>query len=119
MVPPEADGALVSHRFPTYEIDRSKASPEYFRHLIRTKRFVYDVACASPGGAGRNRVLNRRQFLDIVVTLPSLEEQERIANLLNLMDRKITLLERLRQQVELQKRGVLSKLLSGEIAVQA
>ncbi len=119
IVPPKADGALVSHRFPTYQFDRTKALPEYFRHLIRTRRFVFDVACASPGGAGRNRVLDRKEFLEIPVTLPSPAEQQVIAGLLDGLDREIELLERLHQAVALQKRAVLSRLISGEISVPA
>ncbi len=119
IVPPEADGALVSHRFPTYEFDQTKALPEYFRHVIRTRRFVFDVACASPGGAGRNRVLNRREFLEIPLKLPSIEEQARIADLLNGVDCEIDLLERLQHQIELYKRALLNCLLSGEIPIPA
>jgi hypothetical protein len=33
IVPPEADGALVSHRFPTYEVDEKRVLVEYLRHL--------------------------------------------------------------------------------------
>jgi type I restriction enzyme, S subunit len=119
IVPPNADGALVSHRFPTYQFDRTKALPEYFRHLIQTRRFVFDVACASPGGAGRNRVLNRKEFLEILVTLPSPAEQQAIASFLDGLDREIELLERLHQAVGLQNRALLSRLLSGEISVSA
>jgi type I restriction enzyme S subunit len=119
IVPPEADGALVSHRFPTYEFDRTRALPEYFRHLIQMKRFVFDVACASPGGAGRNRVLNRRQFLEIPVTLPSVEEQHLIATILNRLDGEIDLLKQLQQLLELTKRGLLSRLIVGEISAPA
>lgn len=119
IVPPNADGALVSHRFPTYEFDRTKALPEFFRHLIRTRRFVFDVACASPGGAGRNRVLNRKEFLEIPVTLPSTAEQQTIAELLDGLDRELELLERLRQAVALQKNALLARLFSGEISVPA
>lgn len=119
IVPPRADGALVSHRFPTYEFDPTKALPEYFRHVVQTRRFVFDVACASPGGAGRNRVLNRKEFLEIPLTLPCPEEQQAIAGLLDGLDREIDLLERLHHAVALQKRALLSRLLSGEISVPA
>jgi type I restriction enzyme S subunit len=119
IVPPEADGALVSHRFPTYELDPSRVLPEYFRHAIRTRRFVYNVGCASPGGAGRNRVLNRPEFLEIPLSLPSIAEQSRIAEILDTCDREINLLEQLGQQIELQKRVLLSRLLSDEFSVSS
>jgi type I restriction enzyme, S subunit len=117
IVPWEADGALVSHRFPTYEIDQSKVCVEYLRHVVRMKRFIFDVAIASPGGAGRNRVLNRSEFLAIGIPLPSIAEQEMIASTLNACDREIDLLVQLHQQVGLQKRVILSRFLSGELSV--
>ena len=56
IVPPEADGALVSHRFPTFTFKQGVSFPGYFRHVIRQKRFVHELGLVSPGGAGRNRV---------------------------------------------------------------
>ena len=119
IVPPEADGALVSHRFPTYVVDESKVLVDYLRHLIRTKRFIFDVGVASPGGAGRNRVLNRQEFLRIQIRLPGIDEQRRIAEILNELDRDIDLSERLYRQVARQRSAVASRLLSGDVVPKA
>jgi len=117
IVPPEADGALVSHRFPAYVVDESKALVEYIRHVIKTPRFVFDVAVASPGGAGRNRVLNRREFLELRIKLPSIREQRRIADVLSAVDAEIELLAKMLRLVELQRSVLIGQLLSGRIAV--
>jgi type I restriction enzyme, S subunit len=117
IVPTQADGALVSHRFPTFVADETKVLVEYLRHLIGSKRFVFDVGVASPGGAGRNRVLNRREFLDIALSIPPIDEQRKIAEVLNTCDREIDLLTKQREQIEVYKRGLLAKLLSGHIAI--
>jgi type I restriction enzyme, S subunit len=119
IVPPEADGALVSHRFPTYVVDEGKILVEYLRHMIRSKRFVFDVGVASPGGAGRNRVLNRSEFLQITLRIPCIDEQRRIAEVLNWCDRELELLVALRKQIESQKHALLSKLLSGDFPSHA
>jgi type I restriction enzyme S subunit len=117
IVPLAADGALVSHRFPTFEIDETKALVDYMRHIIRTPRFVFAVGVASPGGAGRNRVLNTQAFFDIPLRLPSLDEQQRIAELLNALDHEIDLISAQRKQTDAYKRGLLSRILAGEIVV--
>ena len=78
---------------------------------------MFEVGKVSPGGAGRNRVLNKKQFLDIRLNLPGIKEQEKIASLLNLADAEIGLLAALREKIEIFKRGLLSKLLSGELHV--
>ena len=49
------EGALVSHRFPTYTFEKGGTSPEFFRYIILDKQFVYNLGVISPGGAGRNR----------------------------------------------------------------
>jgi type I restriction enzyme S subunit len=118
IVPPEADGALVSHRFPTFTFKPGVSSPGYFRHVIKQKRFVHEMGLASPGGAGRNRVMSKTDFLHIPVELPSFKEQERIAGVLNTGDQEIELLQKQLEALKEQKRGLMQKLLTGEVRVK-
>jgi len=118
MVGPDGDGALVSHRFPTYVFDTSKMLPEYFKHLMVTDRFFYELDLISPGGAGRNRVMNKGDFLKITVTIPSIEEQKKIAGVLGGMDEQIVLLKKYLEKLKEQKKGLMQKLLTGEIRVK-
>ena len=71
------EGALVSHRFPTYTFRKSRATPEFFKYIILDKQFVYNLGVISPGGAGRNRVLNKIDFLKLRVALPTPAEQKK------------------------------------------
>lgn len=118
IVPPEADGALVSHRFPTFGFREGKAALAFFRHYIRTKRFVFDCGLASPGGAGRNRVLSKSAFLDIELMLPPVEEQEKIGAILDTADQQLTLLRTQRTALDQQKRGLMQRLLTGKFRVK-
>jgi type I restriction enzyme, S subunit len=111
----EADqDCLVSHRFPTYAIDRRKALPDYLRHVIVQRRFVHNLQIISPGGAGRNRVLSKQDFLRLQIALPSLEEQQRIGEILNTSETEIALLQRKLAALQKQKRGLMQKLLTGK-----
>ena len=112
------EGALVSHRFPTYTFNRKIAIPEYFRHAIQTKRFVHELGLVSPGGAGRNRVMSKTDFLNIVVSVPSIAEQQKIAAVLNGIDKEIDLLKKKLECLKTQKQGMMQKLLTGEIRVK-
>ncbi len=112
------DGALVSHRFPTYEFDRNTVIPEYFRHVILQKHFVHELGLVSPGGAGRNRVLSKTDFLKMKVGVPPLKEQYKIGSLLNAVDREINLLGQKLKLLKQQKRGLMQKLLTGKIRVK-
>ena len=48
------------------------AGKSYFviRHIIRQQTFIFEMGLASPGGAGRNRVLSKKNFLRIPIKLP-------------------------------------------------
>jgi type I restriction enzyme S subunit len=111
-------GALVSHRFPTYEFNTELAIPEYFRHVIVQKWFVERLGLISPGGAGRNRVMSKREFGKLEVLMPSVEEQCRIAKVLNACDKEIDLLKQQLNAVKRQKRGLMQKLLTGQIRMK-
>ena len=83
-------GCYVSHRFPTYEFKSGISSPDFFRYVITDKAFVFRLGVISPGGAGRNRVMNKNDFLGISTFLPSVREQQKIADCLSSVDALIT-----------------------------
>lgn len=118
IVSEEAAGALVSHRFPTFLFKDGGASCPFFRHYIRSKRFVFDCGLASPGGAGRNRVLSKSAFLEIELKAPPFEEQEQIGVILDTADQELALLRAERQTLNQQKRGLMQRLLTGKIRVK-
>ncbi len=109
------EGALVSHRFPTYVFNRDVAIPEFFKYLIPSKRLVYNLGIISPGGAGRNRVLDRNDFLDLQFVMPPVEEQKKIAQILSAWDRAIEKLDKLIEAKTRLKKGLMQKLLSGRM----
>lgn len=112
------EDCLVSHRFPTFEVDISKALPDYLRHVIVQKRFIRNLGLISPGGAGRNRVLNKTDFLKLNISLPGIGEQEKIGNILNTSLKEISLIETSLELLKKQKRGLMQKLLTGKWRVK-
>lgn len=104
------DGGLVSHRFPTYEFKRSIALPEYFKYIITSLRLKYILQNISPGGAGRNRVLNKQDFLGIKWSLPCVEEQNNISQFLQSIDKKIDSVALQVQQAKKFKQGLLQQM---------
>jgi type I restriction enzyme S subunit len=110
---PEDAGCFVSHRFPTFEIEEKKINREYLGYAIRSRQFVHRLGIASPGGAGRNRVLNKRDLLKIEIPLPPKAEQDRIAAILRTADFEVSLLIVERAAFDRQRRGLVQKLLEG------
>ena len=80
---------LVSHRFPTYQTDESKILLNFFRYIFIQKDFLAELQLCSPGGAGRNRVLSKKDFLEISILKPSVQEQAKIAEFLTAIDERI------------------------------
>ncbi|MGF7009822.1 type I restriction enzyme S subunit [Lachnospiraceae bacterium PF1-22] len=110
VVPPENDGLLVSHRFPTYRAD-GISDIDFLRYLVAREDFRRKLEYISPGGAGRNRILNKKEFLNLKVIVPeTTSEQKIIGRILNKIDNLITLHQRELDLMKQQKRSLLSKM---------
>jgi len=118
LVPLGHDGCLVSHRFPTFVPKLERVDARYLRHALRMARFTYLLGIASPGGAGRNRVLSKSEFLDLMVPLPPLDLQRRVATILDDAEKAIAAEENYLSALNRQKRGLMQKLLTGEWRVK-
>ena len=86
-------GKLVSHRFPQYSFHNDML-PEFFKYVIADEDFRHWLWLASPGGAGRNRVLKLDEMLNYEMILPSKAEQQKIATFFRNLDTLITLHQR-------------------------
>ena len=86
-------GKLVSHRFPQFRFNTDMV-PDFFKFVIMDEDFRHHLWLASPGGAGRNRVLKIDEMLEYKFWVPSADEQRRIAVFLERLDRLITLHQR-------------------------
>lgn len=112
---PQDHGGLVSHRFPTYIFDRSHAIHDFFEYIIEDKRFRQTLDLISPGGAGRNRVLSKKSFINITHRLPKISEQQKIASFLGSIDEKIDQLSRKKALFEDYKKGCMQQIFSQKI----
>ncbi|WP_152056016.1 restriction endonuclease subunit S [Aliarcobacter butzleri] len=108
------ENKLVSHRFPTYQF-KNNHSTLFYKYYVLQPRFKYELENISPGGAGRNRVMSKKDFLKIDVLIPSSKEQTKIAEILTTWDEVIEKQEELIKEKEQLKKGLLQKLLSGEV----
>ena len=102
-------GKLVSHRFPQFTLLES-LRPEFLKYVILDEGFHHNLYLASPGGAGRNRVLKIEEALDYPIYYPSLEEQHKIGGLLNKLNDLITLHQRKLEKLKLIKKSFLEKM---------
>ena len=115
IVTKEDEGGLVSHRFPTYDFDKEKVTHIFFKYLFFRSKFKHELGIISPGGAGRNRVLNKSDFLKLKCLFPTLPEQKRIAHFFTVLDNKINQLKEKKALLEEYKKGMMQKIFSQEI----
>lgn len=118
IVSKQDEGGLVSHRFPTYTFKTDTAIPEFFRHFIVQKYFKFLMELISPGGAGRNRVMSKSDFLKLEVKLPDVKEQKAIANILDTATAELNQYQQKLQSLQLQKKGLMQQLLTGKTRVK-
>ncbi|MBA1492255.1 restriction endonuclease subunit S [Klebsiella pneumoniae] len=109
------EGCIASHRFPMYLPKDNKCNTDYIRRYFLTKKGKYLLKFASPGGAGRNKTLGQKNFDELVVTIPDVTEQTKIADFLSSVDEKITLLKNQYDLLCQYKKGMMQKIFSQKV----
>ena len=102
-------GKLVSHRFPQFSLSE-ELDPKFLKFIILDEDFRHHLWLASPGGAGRNRVLNINEMLQYEIMIPNVPEQRKIARLLIDLDNLITLHQRKLDRLKNIKKSMLDKM---------
>jgi type I restriction enzyme S subunit len=107
--------AMVSGDYVVFRCHEDKLDPaflDHYRRSYRWRRFVETT------GIGSVRV--RIWFSDLGrmrLRLPPIEEQRRIAEVLDSCDHEISILAKQLQMLQLQKKGLMQKLLTGKVRV--
>jgi type I restriction enzyme S subunit len=112
------DAALIS---PMYTVFRTRAGVDhsFFFKLVKTELYRHIFEVNTSGSIARPGGLRWDEFAIIKVFLPSVPEQRRIAAVLSACDREIELLQKQLEALKEQKRGLMQKLLTGEVRVKA
>ncbi len=103
------EGKLVSHRFPQFSFNEGHV-PLFYRYSLINNHFRKHLTLASPGSAGRNRVLKIDKMLEYKILVPSQEEQQAIADLLTEYDRLIRFNEQKLEKLRNLKQAMLDKM---------
>lgn len=76
IVPPEADGGIITGNFWTYRVDNQLADTEWFLQFTNSDAFL-DLCKRSSTGNTHRKYLNEEIFLNHELEIPSLEQQLR------------------------------------------
>lgn len=114
IVTKENDGGFVSHRFPTYTIDNGIDNLFFKYHFFREKS-KHQLGIISPGGSGRNRVMNKKDFIKLKLPFPQLKEQKKIVHFFSIVDQKINQLQEKQKTLEQYKKGIIQQIFSQQL----
>lgn len=112
------EAGALSTLYLCFAINDENLDSDYLRHVFNSGVLNRQLRPIVRVGARAHGLLNvsDEDYLSMVFPFPRLDEQRRIATLLNTIDREIELIDAQRTQTERYKRGLLSRLLNGESA---
>lgn len=110
------DKGLVS---PMYTVFKTKAdiNEEFFFRLLKTDRMIYAYQSNTSGSIARRGGLRWNDFSTLHISIPSLKEQAAINSVLSEADKELKLYQQQIDTLKEQKKGLMQKLLTGEIRV--
>jgi len=111
LVPPECDGLIASNAISSFE-PRECADIRFILYLMSTDRFRFIVDNLS-GGTGQKE-LSTRELLKLSIKVPSLAEQNAIAEVLCKADSEIQCISSLLGQLNSEKKALMQQLLTGK-----
>lgn len=111
-------GMIASHRFPMFKPVEGKLDLNYILYYFKSPRGKQLLENASPGGAGRNKTLGQAEFINQIISLPAIEEQTAIAQILQTADKEISLLKAKAEKLREQKKGLMQQLLTGRVRLK-
>lgn len=108
IVPEELDGYLSSGDIPALNINRDRIIPEYLINYIGRTEFYKKTENLS-SGTGSKRI-HEKTLLEIVINIPCVAEQERIANFLSNIDLVIDKENKKLEELKRWKKGLLQQM---------
>lgn len=113
-------GMICSHRFPMYRPKNNKVDIDYLVYLFITPYGKKILELASPGGAGRNKTLGQKEFINSEILIPnSIAEQKRIVKILLTWDLAINKQEELIEKKKELKKALMQRIFNGDTRFKA
>ena len=114
------DQGVLSTLYFCFElVDTKRCDSNYLRQFFEAHLLDRQLRRITQVGGRAHGLLNinNKDFYNMTIVLPSLEEQKRIAEVLNTQDREIELLIKKLGLLKEQKKGLMQQLLTGNVRV--
>lgn len=113
-IPKEAEKGIINQALLNIKIDTKKINSDFFYQYFQWDNFQYRIIDNTQGGAMANLV-SMEQFRKTIFPIPPLKEQAKIAEILSTWDSAIEKQEQLIEKKKEFKKGLMQRLLSGEV----
>jgi type I restriction enzyme S subunit len=109
--------ALISPMYTVFKTDE-QVHDDYLFKLLKSHHYIHEYCRRMEGSIDRRGGLRWDEFSKIILHLPELEEQKAIATLTNKAVEVVKLYEQKLASLQQQKKGLMQKLLTGEVRVK-
>ena len=104
LVPDSARVYLHNQRIGLVRIENNKISKDFLYWFMRTRKYQKQIVATASGSTVKHTSPGR--ICEIEIDLPSLEEQEKISTVLNNIEKKINLNEKINNNLEQQAQAI-------------
>lgn len=113
------DEGVVSTLYLCFALAADACDADFYMHLFESGLLNRQLRRIAQAGARAHGLLNvsAQDFFNLQVPVPSQEEQQRISRVLSILDEEIRLLREELHCIREQKRGLMQKLLTGQVRV--
>ena len=108
---------LVSPMYTVFKIKDDIFAP-YLYKVFKTELYRHTFEINTSASVDRRGSLRWKQFNQIHIPLPTIEEQKKISACIDVCNNEIKLLQQLAETLNIQKKGLMQKLLTGKIRVK-
>jgi type I restriction enzyme S subunit len=113
------DNVLISPIYETlYVKDTNKYDIDFFKYFLTTSEMISYYKSKVEGTLVERSAVKVDQFLLFTLDVPEYNVQKQVTNHLNTIDKSIDILKRQKEMLELQKKGLMQRLLTGQVRVQ-
>lgn len=106
---------LLNQRLAVFKITNSNYSANFLKYILLNNTFLNKFFRFSVGGTGNQANVSIQDIKSFKIPFPKLEEQNKIANFLAIVDKKIINLENTITNLENQKKGLLQQIFSQKL----
>ena len=105
---------------PAYTVLKSimEINKDFYKYFFKSYRFIEKYLSISVIGIRDGKQISYSDLSSVKIPYPPIDEQQKIAKVLNNCDEEIRLLDKKLEMLKLQKKGLMQKLLTGEIRVK-